>query len=282
MKKFYEQQKNACKFIENMIKKNRLSHAYIIESNKYDNKNEFAYSFAKILSNNSLDIEIIKPDGLWIKKEQIENLQRDFSTKSLVGNNKIYIIEEADKMNLSASNTLLKFLEEPEENIAAILVVDNLYQVLETIKSRCQIITLVNNKTHDDYENTSENIIDYIKFLENIEKRKKDVILYENKMFLNRYKNKDDIIEFLNFALDFYKLILDTKLDKKVKKIDNFKNEILMISQLNTLKSICEKINIINEKKEHIKYNENLNLLIDDFIIKLSEVNYEEGSGSKI
>lgn len=265
-------QQTACEYINKMISKNRLSHAYIIEANNYKKKNDFAYSFAKLLSSESMNIDIIKPDGMWIKKEQIEKLQKDFTRKSILGNNKVYIIEDADKLNKNSANTLLKFLEEPEENIIAILVVDNLYQVLPTIKSRCQIITLTNSDKINDENNDIDKEKDYINFLVNIEKRKKDIILYENVMFLNKYKTKEYILDFINFSLNFYKNVMEYILDNDTKDFNQFENDIKIISEYNDLIKICDKINILNEKKEHLKVNENLNLLIDDIIINFSEV----------
>ena len=41
-----------------------------------------------------------------------------------------------------SANTILKFLEEPEDDIIAFLVTDNRYHVIDTILSRCQILTL--------------------------------------------------------------------------------------------------------------------------------------------
>ena len=272
MKEFEKEQVHACEYVKNIINKNRLSHAYIIEANQYDRKNEFAYDFARLLSNNSVDIEIIKPDGMWIKKEQIENLQKNFTIKSLSGSNKVYIIQDADKLNNTSANTLLKFLEEPEDNIVAILVVDNLYQLLPTIKSRCQTITLVNSRKIALENNEESIIVDFIDFLENIEKRKKDVILYENVMFLKKYKKKELISYFLDVSLNFYKEVMDYMLDREIKQFIAFEDKIKNIEKINSINSICDKINVISEKKEHLKINENLNLLIDDLIIKLSEV----------
>ena len=62
--------------------------------------------------------------------------------KSVSSEKKVYIINGVENLNIAASNSILKFLEEPEENIIAILVCDNINNVLETIISRCQVINL--------------------------------------------------------------------------------------------------------------------------------------------
>ena len=57
-------------------------------------------------------------------------------------------------MRLEASNSMLKFLEEPEDGIIAILMTNNINNVLSTIISRCKVIKLnfVLNDECLDYE----------------------------------------------------------------------------------------------------------------------------------
>ena len=57
-------------------------------------------------------------------------------------NDRIYIIKDCDKMNKQASNSLLKFLEEPVPGIIAILMTNHIGKLLDTIISRCQLIRL--------------------------------------------------------------------------------------------------------------------------------------------
>ena len=75
-----------------------------------------------------------------IKVDQIRQLQSEFSRKGFEKGMQIFIIQQADTMNVSAANSLLKFLEEPEGEMLAILEVESLGKMLPTIQSRCQII----------------------------------------------------------------------------------------------------------------------------------------------
>ena len=145
--------KNEQEKVYDFIKKNHendsFSHAYIVESKNYNNLDLFLQFFVSNLLdkndidiNNNPDIYIIKPDNGVIKKNQIDELQKKFFTKSFVSKKKVYIIYGADKMNEVSSNSLLKFIEEPAENIFAILVTENRFALLTTILSRCQIIKL--------------------------------------------------------------------------------------------------------------------------------------------
>lgn len=92
----------------------------------------------KLLHGNHPDLITISPDGSSIKIEQIRDLQRLFSYRSESDNPKVYIINEAEKMTIQASNSLLKFLEEPSSPAVGILLSDNGRSLLPTIQSRCQ------------------------------------------------------------------------------------------------------------------------------------------------
>jgi len=90
----------------------------------------------------------------WYKKLRIGNKQglitikearkitKTMSLKSYEGGYKFLIIWMAEKMNPSASNTLLKLLEEPPEKTVFFLLCENERAVLETIRSRCQKIVV--------------------------------------------------------------------------------------------------------------------------------------------
>lgn len=86
------------------------------------------------------DVIQIEPDGQMIKVDQIRQLQEEFSKSGFESRLKIFILSQADKMNNSAANSLLKFLEEPVGNFLAILETESLGRILPTIQSRCQII----------------------------------------------------------------------------------------------------------------------------------------------
>jgi DNA polymerase-3 subunit delta' len=65
------------------------------------------------------------------------------ANKSVVGVGKVFVIEEADLMNTTAQNALLKTLEEPAGRTLIILLTDQPDALLPTIRSRCQLIRFV-------------------------------------------------------------------------------------------------------------------------------------------
>ena len=301
------------KILKNAIINDKCSHAYLIETGGFYNTMDFTMSFVKSLlcpqkklikencgschqcevidSGNFPEIEIINPDGLWIKKEQLQNLQKEFNTKALIGNKRIYIITKADRLNKSAANSILKFLEEPENNLVAILLTENIYNVLSTIRSRCQILKLkTQNISKEDIspiqkliklaisinKNLDENTIEQkikkvIEFVNYYEKNHLNTILYINKLWNENITNKDEYEMAFEIIISYYKDILNYTLNKPL-EIFEINKEIELIAKNNTVDTICKKINQIVELKDLIKYNINTNLLMDKLIITLEGV----------
>lgn len=296
LEEFAKTQPIAFQIMKNTIEKNRISHAYLIETNSFSKKKEFVFAFAKYLLcpehhvhetpscsicrhdtvENMVDLKWITAEGMWIKKEQLEEVQKEFVKTALDGNKKIYVIQDASKLNASSSNAILKFLEEPEEHIIAILMVDNMYQLLPTIVSRCQIIHLKQDEKNDQKLHLSaftEEKIDLVyHFLHYVEKHKMDALLYENKIWTSSFSNAEEVIDALTIFMYFYKDIFHILLSRNVEIFPYYQKELEELAMENTIESVCKKIEIIQKKLEQLKVNINLNLLIDDLIIQISEV----------
>lgn len=75
-----------------------------------------------------------------IRVEDAQEIVKSLSLKSLEGSYKIMIIWMADKMNIAASNKLLKLLEEPTDKTVFILITENVENIIQTILSRCQVL----------------------------------------------------------------------------------------------------------------------------------------------
>ncbi|MFK7001491.1 DNA polymerase III subunit [Flavobacterium oreochromis] len=75
-----------------------------------------------------------------IRVEDASEILKSLALKSYEGGYKILIIWMADKMNVAASNKLLKLLEEPTDKTLFILITENEEDLLQTIRSRCQVI----------------------------------------------------------------------------------------------------------------------------------------------
>ena len=145
---------------------NRLSHAFLIETNSQEQTLQELKQILKeinceqeykidcnycnlchmIESENLPSLVIIRPDGQTIRKEQVMDLKKKFATMPIYSKFNMYLIMNAEKLNLSSANTLLKFLEEPETGILGFFLTNNKENIIDTIKSRCQIITCFYDK----------------------------------------------------------------------------------------------------------------------------------------
>ena len=124
----------AVHFINYALSKNE-DDSYSLESKQININNK---SF-KLMNNsthpnfNLINLKINKKN---IEIEQIRNII-NYSQKSSFNQNKRFIlIDNIELLTKNASNSLLKLLEEPPENLYFILIHDNSYRILETIKSR--------------------------------------------------------------------------------------------------------------------------------------------------
>ena len=312
LKNFENDQKIACKILENELKNNTTTHAYLIETNNYINSYEFVLSFAKSLlclykylnnekcvnctqcenidKNLYTELKIINPDGMWIKKEQTDLLQKDFSTKSIQSDKRVYIINEAEKLNVSSANSLLKFIEEPSEGIVAILVTSNVYNVISTIRSRCQIIRLKKNKEKEkenlinklnytlEQYNEKKNLI--LNFILNVEKKKNDAIIDINSTWNDYNSTRDDYINSFDMIVDYYIDVINNKIGRSLVYYDE--NDINDIFDKYTINQIIKKINIVKNRENDIISNGNLNLIMDRLIIELSGGDTNENNWSYI
>ncbi len=133
--------------LQKSIESGRLAHAYIFSGPAFIGKKTVALDFAKLLleiKNDSNDF--FHPDFLQIagdeeiKIEQVRDLIYKLSLKPYQAKFRVALIDNAERMNDSAQNSLLKLLEEPKGYTVIILVTSNANQLLRTISSRAQKI----------------------------------------------------------------------------------------------------------------------------------------------
>jgi DNA polymerase-3 subunit delta' len=86
------------------------------------------------------DFYLLRPEKeeKQIQVDEVRELVRFMSKSSSLSGKRIVIIEACEQMNLAASNALLKFLEEPGEEVHLFLVSSQIDSLLPTIRSRCQ------------------------------------------------------------------------------------------------------------------------------------------------
>ena len=75
-----------------------------------------------------------------IRVDDAQEILKSLALKSYEGGYKVMIIWMADKLNIAASNKLLKLLEEPTDRTVFILISENEEDIIQTIRSRCQVL----------------------------------------------------------------------------------------------------------------------------------------------
>ena len=135
----------------------QLSHAYILEGEAGSPRKEMAAAFARMLlcekgtgcgeCHSCLSFDHgSHPDVIWVTHEKADTIRIDEIRSQLIddigirpysSSYKIYIVDEAEKMNAAAQNALLKTLEEPPYYGIIILITSNADKLLSTILSRC-------------------------------------------------------------------------------------------------------------------------------------------------
>lgn len=145
--------------LENAIENGQVSHAYIFNGEDGIGKMTTAKAFVKALlceSKNSCGtcqscIQIDSgnhPDVIYVTHEKAgitvddirDQVNQSVFVKPYSSDYKVYIIDEADKMNAAAQNALLKTIEEPPAYAVIILLSNNKESFLETIVSRCVVL----------------------------------------------------------------------------------------------------------------------------------------------
>ena len=150
---------------------NNNSHSYIFYTNDFFSCKKDVYSLIKSIfncddiSNIKSDFFVVeKKDNKTIVKDDILGLKKIFQNTSYLNKNRIYLIEEAHKLNPTTSNMILKFLEEPLDGVVGLFITDNLDSVISTIKSRCQIVNVFYNKENDIVVNKDLEELDNLLF----------------------------------------------------------------------------------------------------------------------
>jgi DNA polymerase-3 subunit delta' len=216
------------------------------------------------------------------------DLEKEFSLTS--ENKRVFIIDGIEKATTSGANTLLKFLEEANENTYGILLTDNVSLVLPTIVSRSQVVNfapinrnimlieLIDNNISQELSAAISSIASSLDEAFNLSKDEKfheifklakkiseSIIVDEYDPVLDysidiKFLNGADINLYHNYLIDLLILLENDKLHFKTKNYDGvmfsdfvslFDNDIDIQKQFNI-------IQIFMELKEELKYNINV------------------------
>ena len=259
----------------NDIKNNHVSHAYLFSGIEGIGKKELALEFARtLLKTGNLDtcvdytyIEKL-PDKKEIIVEQVRNsIVNNVYIAPATCDKKVYIINDAELLNLASQNALLKTLEEPPQYIVIILITSNEKALLPTVISRLKKISF-NKLSYSD-------------------------IQYEIKKTYNKEIEKDKL-KFADGSLKVAIQLIQDENDNKYSKIEKFYESVKKskrIDALNHLEQIsfkdedtfkyleylmmCDKnyskMHIIEKARNRMKQNANEDIVKQTFYIKMSK-----------
>ena len=268
---------NYINYIDGIIRNNKISHAYLVEVGNYEEDLSFVLSFIKMIlcgltydelltsdnkiinlvdSGNYPDISIISSVSSVINKSLITELQKEFSNRSLLGGKRIYIIKEAEKLNASSANTILKFLEEPEDDIIAFLITSNRYHVIETVLSRCQILSLREESFSFSSDDSFSDFLDVVVHPNNFFMRYNS---YVKELFSDKAVFKERLLEVENLILMYLSSV----------SRDTFCEDVLFLLKNKSDKELIQIVSIIEDEVPKLEFNVNYKLWIDSFFSKL-------------
>lgn len=306
--------------LNNALEKNKLSHAYLFAGVKGSFQEEFAMILIQSLFceqskwacgkcvicqriENKAYSDLIVLDGSQgsIKKKDVLDLQHQFAMTSLEQYvHKVFLIKDAHKMTIGAANSLLKFLEEPTDNVLGILISDEIEAILPTIISRCQVINFKKLSYLDNFEIAKDHNIDdldayyfakvvfnHLNVKEFIEDEyfqlfklsfekfidlfcvDPDMALYTIHSLLLKNKNKDKVRLAFEMFIDMLIVFFGDTI-KTSQKVNRWYDN--SIKRYRTQVDHNALLRVILETKAQINISVNIPLLVDQMVYNLKEV----------
>ncbi len=312
--------------LQNAISMDKVSHAYILNGPKESGKMMLAEAFAMALQCESGGTEGCKecrscrqakernqPDIVYVMHEKPNTisvddirtqLNNDIVIKPYSSKYKIYIVDEAEKMNPQAQNALLKTIEEPPTYGIILLLTTNADSFLPTIRSRCITLNLKSVKSEvireflmtryqiPDYQAdvctafaqgnvgkaiqlaSSEDFNELKSSALQLMKRLEDIDVYEMSAAvkqISEYKLK--VTDYFDLMMIWFRDVLYMKATNDVNGLI-FKDEVYDIKKQAAKKSyggIEEILEALEKAKVRVNANVNFDLVIELLLLSIKE-----------
>jgi DNA polymerase III delta prime subunit len=243
-------------------RENKNSHVYLVETNSvYSALEDIKKLIVKINEDNSEnDIKklietdslptftVIKPETLEIKTDVIDELIKKLQCIPVITSKNYFVVCEAEKLNQKSGNSMLKIIEEPDCDILGFFICNNANNVMQTIQSRSQYISLsyeLNNNFNSDVREDALKLLDILHIEKNI---------VDNKYFTDKYKS---VLEF------------DNLIDCLIVEIKNYINT---SDNFDIIKKENNLLKMVTDTKSNINKNCNVNLMLDKLIIEVGRL----------
>jgi DNA polymerase-3 subunit delta' len=312
--------------LKNAIAMDKVSHAYIFNGPDMSGKMMMAEAFAQTLqcemgqnepcmecrsckqavNRNQPDIIYVtheKPRTISVEDIRVQ-VNNDIVIKPYSSKYKIYIIDEAEKMNQQAQNALLKTIEEPPAYAILILLTTNADLFLPTILSRCVTLTiktvpdekikryLMEQKKVPDYQAdicvafaqgnvgkaiqlaSSEEFNELKDFVLQVIKRTREMELYEMTSAVKQITEyKLQINDFFDLMMIWYRDVLYFKATGDVNGLI-FKDEVYSIkrgAEQSSYQGIETILEALQKAKTRLNANVNFELTIELLLLTIKE-----------
>ena len=255
----------------------------------FKDNSELPHILKRIDDNSFTNLFIIEPERGNIKKEVVKDIIKESIKTSMEDGPKVFIFDGAESLNVSSSNSLLKFIEEPIDDTYIIFVVDNIESLLPTIRSRCVTLffkplnkeLLIEKLISDGH--SRELVLPLIEYsldsaeVERIigDEKLISILSLVEELFMVRIENKESMITYLNERKE---VLEDSSKDKELS--DYKKN--LFISLIIALINDLIKLKNNDENISFVMIKERLNELKDIYSLENLIVLMEEAMNIKI
>ncbi|MGL4847645.1 MAG: DNA polymerase III subunit delta' [Clostridium sp.] len=285
-----------------------LSHAHIIVGSEGIGKSKVASIFSAMILGNEpfkkhVDSVEYKPKKASMGVDEVREIIEEVNKKPYEGDKKVIMIYSGEKLTVQAQNALLKTIEEPPKGVFIIILTTTLEQMLETIKSRCQIykLTPLSNEEMEEYiskkygtdkgrllaalayargipgrlerfvedENLQEIRKIALELIKEINEKKIESILKYEKSFMKYKDEKEEVISILEGFIRDIIIYKEANLQNLIINSDK-ENEIKELMQLMSYKKLSSMIEAIKVMRRNIDANSNfqisLNIMLMSFL----------------
>lgn len=309
------------KTLSHALTSHALSHAYLLsgeagiplfnvakflaKSILCDNPSPFAcekcWTCLRVDEGNYQDLIILDGSNKSVKKDDVAHVVSAFSytakeSKGIL----IYVVHLVENMTVEAINALLRFLEEPVDNVYAILTTKNEERVLPTIISRTQVLRfklIERNKVIADALNEGVNeedaeLLSYFyndaseikefketdrydllkslfkQYLKEMIKGRGEAVYFAQTSLANNIRNKEDVRFFLDLMIEFFHNLNEAKFSNTYVLL-SFKSIIDALN--NKLDHISESLLLLFELRKNVELNVNVPLLFDKMTYEITK-----------
>ena len=301
---------NAYKIISGEKKKDSLSHAYLLVCDDGEYMREYLKVFASLIQCDEdepcfecrtcrlikdekyADCSIFPKEGTKILTEHADELVSESYIKPLENKTRVFILSNAENMNASSQNKILKTLEEPPQNVCILIGAVGDYNLLSTVKSRVKRI---------DISGFSEKVLNGVlsKYFPDGEKLKKAIASGNGKLskIVKLYNNDTDESRMAEFCM---KVLTEMKTSKDVLpfavKIDKdnlsefirqMKEEVMKIIKTKRKGGFLDKRldeykigallgieDLLTKKEKSIQFSLNVQMAVDSILFGILEEKY--------